>query len=290
MATCSFIDLRGRQALIERLGLQTRLAVWLRPTPQHAGELVSKIGGQIAWPPNVPWPTCHTPEPVIPPNSEHNDNYVPLAQFLKSDFPQISFPAESDVLQLLWCPRFHKHPANPTWLAGPEVRAFWRSRTSLEAHTNPIASHPEPSLVPNECIFRSIVIDDTKDWLELQDDQQHRVQELLGKDEHASTDSIGVRYGSTFGPVPGSKLLGYPGWHNPEPYPTCAEGHTMCHLFSTGSFEVEPGLGDWYWRYDTQFLDLTVHRAVCPVGLDILDGFVHIFYCEKYAQGVRSTL
>jgi hypothetical protein len=276
----NFVDLEGRRTLIEQLGLRTRLAVWLRPTQQHAGELVSKIGGQIAWPTNASWPSCHTPEPGIPPNSEHNDNYVPLAQFLRSDFPQISFPAKSDVLQLLWCPRFHGHPAHPRWHAGPEIQAFWHSWEGLEQHSNPIASQANPFLVPHECTFSPLAIDDTKDWLELQDDEQHRVQGLFCNDQTGSTEPIGVRYAQTLGPIPGTKLLGYPGWNNPEPYPTCAKGHVMCHLFTTGSVEVDPSFGDWYWRYDASFKDLAVHRSVDPVGLDALDGFVHIFYCD----------
>ena len=102
-------SLDERQATIDRLDMPTLSAVWLRPTPrQGAGISVSKIGGPIGWPYAVPWPVCERTELLYDHLPEQNTYYVPAAQFLKDDFPEIHFPPESDILQLLWCPRHHE--------------------------------------------------------------------------------------------------------------------------------------------------------------------------------------
>lgn len=272
------MDLDVRRAMIERLKILTRPAVWLRPSPASTGMRTSKIGGQFAWPPGVSWPVCNTPEPSIPDDIPHNDNYVALAQFLKSDFPQISFPPESDILQLLWCPRHHNHATHPLWLLGPEIRAFWHSVVELEERPNPIALAPNPFLVPQECTFHPVWLDDTPDWLDLSEAERHRIDRHL-TDVESKGDGAGVDYSGRIGAIPGTKLLGYPAWLNPETHPVCGNGHEMRHLFTVASQEVGD-VGDWYFRYDPSFVARTVHRVVCPLGLDIIDGAVLIFYCE----------
>src|SRR6266478_6819118 len=105
-------DLRERMEVLRHLGIPTLPAVWLRPEPRpYAGVFTSKIGGQIGWPKEVPWPICDGSDILFdPPLNEQNDYYVPVAQFRRDEFPEICFPENSDILQLLWCPRFHEQP------------------------------------------------------------------------------------------------------------------------------------------------------------------------------------
>src|SRR5579871_5766091 len=82
-----------------------------------------------------------------------NDFLVPVGQFLKTDFPEISFPSGSDVLQILWCPRYHTHPNGDIRMLGPNVKAFWHSTISLQRMTNPKPNCPDPTLVPEQCVL-----------------------------------------------------------------------------------------------------------------------------------------
>jgi hypothetical protein len=87
-------ELRERKEILRDLGIPTLPAVWLRPEPRpSAGVFTSKIGGQIAWPEDIPWPVCDVLDiPFDSPLDEQNDYYVPIAQFRRDEFPEISFP------------------------------------------------------------------------------------------------------------------------------------------------------------------------------------------------------
>src|SRR5579871_2557077 len=100
-----------REEILSKLGVATLPAIWLRPKPQDKlASTTSKLGGPIAWPADVSWPICEARDVLMDYLTVQNDFLVPVGQFLKTDFPEISFPSGSDVLQILWCPRYHTHP------------------------------------------------------------------------------------------------------------------------------------------------------------------------------------
>ncbi|TDC70591.1 DUF1963 domain-containing protein [Actinomadura sp. GC306] len=82
-----------------------RTAVRLHPRRGNPGVGDSHIGGPLLWPVDEPWPSCHNkpndwgrlehPEPVA---------MVPIAQLYASDIPDFHFPADFDLMQILWCP------------------------------------------------------------------------------------------------------------------------------------------------------------------------------------------
>jgi hypothetical protein len=42
---------------------------------------------------------------------QHNAAYLPIIQLRRDEFPELPWPAGTDLFQLLWCPRVHFFPA-----------------------------------------------------------------------------------------------------------------------------------------------------------------------------------
>ena len=98
----------------------TTIAVRLHPQQGEVADLgASKVGGQILWPENEPWPTCS--------HAEHLDDQrpvlVPILQLKKEDVPELPFPPKKNLFQLLWCPNRCEHDG----LFNPLPRIFWRN-------------------------------------------------------------------------------------------------------------------------------------------------------------------
>jgi hypothetical protein len=270
------LDDEQRAALLVELGLPTIPAVWLRPVPTSGiNTKASKIGGKFAWPARVPWPRCQSRDVFNDEEEHQNDFHVPLAQFRKDEFPEIRYPGEADILQLLWCPRFHEDPDTKWGLIGPEVAAAWHQVRDLEDIENPRPSFPEPKLIPTECAFRPLRLDDVPYLHALDDSLKTEVLDQLARapGEVSPTN----RYFDTLGPTPGTKLLGY---SDEQGSHFCRCGRPMAHLFTLGVVEVDRANGDWYARFDVP-PEQANWQEVRAVGLKSLDGFVHIFYCES---------
>ncbi|GLY74611.1 hypothetical protein Airi01_028780 [Actinoallomurus iriomotensis] len=136
------------------LGAYARTVVRLHPRPGTPDISSSHIGGPVLWPADEPWPHCSDPK-----YSEQNRHktpdrpvaMVPVAQLAAADFPEIAFPAGTDLAQILWCPSHH-----PTWGYAPAFRLIWRDSSTVTA---PLAAPPTPHLigdadyVPRPCVL-----------------------------------------------------------------------------------------------------------------------------------------
>src|SRR5262245_7879378 len=108
------------------LAVQARTAVRLHPRPGKAAPSDSKIGGVILWPQDRPWPACDGPhwpnyaflEPDIP--EGETVPLTPVLQLRASDFPEIEFLPNTDLLLVFWCLRIHKSP-----FCSPRPHIFW---------------------------------------------------------------------------------------------------------------------------------------------------------------------
>jgi hypothetical protein len=86
--------------------------------------------------------------PAAEPVAEGPVVMAPVLQLFRRDAPRLDFPADSDLLQLLWCPA--DHVRGP----GPAPRAFWRSAGAVGV---PLESAPplnrvfRDSWVPRPC-------------------------------------------------------------------------------------------------------------------------------------------
>src|ERR1022692_948127 len=153
-------ELDVRKRICDRLHIPMVPAVWLRPESCcTVARAVSKTGGEIAWPPSVPWPVCDEQDWMMNDLASQNDSHVSAAQFLKMDFPEICFPPGSDILQVLWCPRYHKDRRSGS-IRGPNVKAFWHATDDLREVPNPQPKCADEYMIPNECLFRPIRLDD----------------------------------------------------------------------------------------------------------------------------------
>lgn len=290
-------DFRRRQELLAKSSAPTIPAVWLRPTIKaDAGLTASKLGGKIAWPKTTKWPKCDGGDEVYEHVPGRNDNYVPLAQFRKDDFPEINFPEESDILQLLWCPRLHMDAHNEDWVDGPKMKAFWHSVGQLEDLGNPKPRCPDPGLVPRECIFDPLRLDDTVMWVHLTESQRSKAVGPLAEEQYSGSlewvpdEAVpALQWGETAGPIPGTKLLGYLnyGFHSllEQNVPECNGGHRMSHLFTLTSGEIDPGEGKWYIRQRYRGGGEPLES-----WLRALVGVFHVFYCDKCQDHPVSTV
>ncbi len=283
MADENEFDLAKRAKLLHRLGIATLPAIWLRPyTQSGVAPTASKIGGLIAWPDKVPWPVCNGTDASLSDGDVQNDFFVPLAQFRRDEYSEIRFPGDSSILQILWCPRLHEDSNPAHGLLGPKIQIFWHRLEDLRPHVNPTPRCANPYLLPNECGLRPLQLDDALPWWLLNTQQQADIeayQQTLWR-----TPDTGGRYRdlylSNLGTIPGTKLLGCSNEQDEFVNRTCACGRLMGHLLSVGSTEVDPSNGEWYRRYGPELKSEHTHRAVTPIGLDLLDGSVQIFYCE----------
>ncbi|HET6572458.1 MAG TPA: hypothetical protein VFG68_02560 [Fimbriiglobus sp.] len=97
------------------------------PTPDE-----SKLGGRFLWPTAEPWPTCE----------EHGIPFVPVLQLRQQDAPPtVAYRPDTDLMQLLWCPRDHLTPT-----------VVWRKRADVTAPADaPPTDLAFPGFVPVPC-------------------------------------------------------------------------------------------------------------------------------------------
>src|SRR4051794_25602761 len=73
--------------------------------------LSSKAGGKIPWPDDEEWPHC----------PEHDLPFIAVLQLLREDVPELPFPEDMNLLQVLWCPEDHDECGY-----APCATLFWR--------------------------------------------------------------------------------------------------------------------------------------------------------------------
>jgi len=249
-----------------------RTAVRLHPRPAAVDvpASASKIGGPILWPLTDPWPTCGDLEYVVqqvelapddpfsimaaqhnpgllrrgtayegsgvgPADQRHTGIFLPILQIRRADVPELPFPAESDLFQMVWCSRLHMPDLQP------RMRVAWRTERLLtttrtefpaplsnEAHLGP---HTDDLLIPlRVCLLQP---ERVVEYPSLRDLEERRVlstdtlADLM--DEHES-GALGTAYA-------GTKVGGYPDWIQDPAWPQCAQGHDMVHLMTFDSSE-----------------------------------------------------
>ncbi|MBM3785409.1 MAG: hypothetical protein FJW30_13665 [Acidobacteria bacterium] len=84
-----------------------------------------------------------------------NDYFIPLLQAFQHDFPDIPFPEGSDLLQVLWCPRYCRQRNG---MPSPVVRCVLRAGAQVEFPLSefPQARMPIKGLVPESCNVQGV--------------------------------------------------------------------------------------------------------------------------------------
>lgn len=229
-------------ALIPELMPLARPVVRLHPRPGSADPRTSSVGGPFLWPADEPWPMCPTTEHHVslwrnnndPRPLKAGDNEFPLAgilQLFAADVPELPFPANTDLLQVLWCPFQETHyPVEPVLM--------WRDSTQI-TETLDVFPTPHP-LADDEVLPRCCVLDPER----LVEYPNSDVPGDLIPQVRAATDQIKAETGWWFhyhlSSAPGLKVGGYPGWTQEPCWPDCSGcGRTMDHLLTIPSDECD---------------------------------------------------
>jgi uncharacterized protein (TIGR02996 family) len=203
---------------------------------------MSKVGGRFLWPASEPWPSC----------AECNVNLVPMLQLRSRDFPDVQFPAGTDLLQLFWCANEAAHGYQPA----PHL--WWRTAAAVES---PRSDEPDLSAfppeyewartIPFECaVYPERVIEYPVYEDDLADiagrEQAEHIRQLLDNIDIGPTDDLTERYYTEsslqnpgilacaeLGMCPGSKIGGKPVF--------VYEGQQLDHLVTLSSWEVDSG-------------------------------------------------
>ncbi|WP_051132766.1 hypothetical protein [Nocardia paucivorans] len=282
-------------AEVPELAAYTRTTVRLHPKKRRPGVSDSHIGGPLWWPANEPWPTCTEPYlawvPVVRPDGRHGmrmgpteaeepNPLVPIAQLWRRDFPEIDYPDDTDVLQVLWCPDEH----DQFDFGGPMVRLVWR-------HTEPgvalLDSPPTPRRIsdriylPHPCsLHPERVVEYPCDEVyppELQ--ERLRQWEIAhfpttphdeGYDEEQVEEYGCSCYQYLLSVAPGCKVGGWTSWHATDMYdvPCLDCGGETRELLKLDSCEWDGGSGPrWKPVVDSGTASRDAEPECEPTGL-----------------------
>ncbi|MFE4457195.1 hypothetical protein ACFROC_07545 [Nocardia tengchongensis] len=264
-------------------------AVRLHPRPGQPEAWVSHIGGPLLWPAADPWPRCDArfcwhylsdgpagTSSVQPSRvsglsvDERTDRLrascdvplTPLVQLYRADFPEIAFPAGSDVLQLLWRGGFWDRDC---------IRAYWRDSASVFAVQ--AAPPVDVQVAVRPCVLDPERIIDFPWFEELPGDVLRRINDALGESAAEEGRPAAPALYHRLSAAPGFKVGGSLAWPAVEmPSVICPDCGASCTLLvQLDTYEWLPSDPDSPWRpsacgdvaEDTEEYE----NACSPVGL-----------------------
>jgi hypothetical protein len=198
---------------------------------------------------------------------------IAVMQLYARDVPELPFPEDTDLFQLLWCPNWHAAP----WY-GPHPVTVWRTAARVGRR---LAELPAPRFdgldrdlapddyVPRPCVVHPEPVIEYPDPEDLPDGLAERVRQC---DEES-----GGRYWAELSTAPGSKVGGHPSWIQSPEWPTCRCGRRMDHLLTIASGEFGSE-GRW-----TRFMNCGLWA---PHGIKLGGGggSLYLFTCTACAE------
>lgn len=235
------------ESVLPELAAHRRTTTRLHPRPGAPTALESSIGGPLLWPGDEPWPTCVTEFFAWDVSGPARRDWqhpapnpmVPVLQLFSRDATTITYPAGTDLLQLLWCPCIHPELPGSKQAFAPSYALIWRDSNSLSEAARPA---PPRDADPTPCTVHPEVL--TEYSSELPPELRDRTGEL---DEEGWGDSRGVLYQYDLSVAQGSKVGGWARWHAVDPHhppcPDCATPLEM--LINLDSIEHQGGGSSW---------------------------------------------
>jgi len=223
-------------AALPELAPYARDAALLHPVRGEPEVGDSSIGGMLLWPSDEPWPECSLPD-VGSADGKPATAMVPVAQIFRRDMPGPWWPADLDLLQILWCPNEHWDPPPPQDDVSPVIEVRWRRTADV---TSRLAIQPSPSrydedgYLPQACAITAEHVTDFPFWEELPPELRPRLEELVRETGDG---------GDVITRLAGWKLGGWPTWHltNPTTFP-CGECASDMRLLFTVASDNETGV------------------------------------------------
>ena len=279
--------------LIPELASRSIVATRLHPRPGSETAMdISKMGGSFIWPQSEEWPFC----------DEHKTHFSTVLQLKSQDIPGNRFPANRDLLQILWCPNDHESSGY-----APAVKAFWRRHQDIAEssslsgniirgmdeyqpkfctlHPEPVLEFPSPYELSEELIKKISACPELR-----------RAAQDLRRETKTEWDAS-YAYQCLWSVAVGTKVGGYVHWVQDAAIPKCSAcGNSMAHVLTIASAEFDGATRDrrcpiedrecWQADYETR---KSAQRAS---GLMLGDmGYVYIFTCNRCDVGaVQSVL
>ncbi|PXF43225.1 hypothetical protein BWQ96_07054 [Gracilariopsis chorda] len=274
---------------IPRVDIATHFAISTRTTvllhPRRAAvpdPFASKVGGRFAWPENEEWPKC----------PQDGEVFVPILQLKKKDVPELIFPGEMDLFQLLWCGEDHEGES-----ADPLTHVFWRKADAIGPLLDEMpATSPDiynTSHIPRECaVFPERVVEcdpaqpntDSElidEWLRIHATEDF---EAIGLIESYREDA----YLSQFAAAPSTKIGGFPSYiqdMEEQDIPVCECSSKMRYFLTVSSRDIGDGCSHYRWAPS----DIERDENHCPkhaafYGTDLClgdAGSVYVYICQS---------
>lgn len=271
-----------------------RVTVRLHPRPGDPAVGDSSMGGPLLWPADEPWPVCESFVPFDQEGSRSEDErewhqpapLLPVLQLYARDVPELPFPEETDLCQVLWCPTDHGDDYMPN------VMVRWRdSATVSTVQTCPqpvIFEDSDEGYLPTACVLNPERVPEFPDYSDLPEDLQDHV---ISWENSAEAENWMYQYHLSV--APGTKVGGWVGWIQWPDWPTCPKGHSMEHLLTITSRESD-GESWKTWTPVQDQADIGWHPSTVngepvrialvphqrPAGLMIGDaGSLYVFTC-----------
>ncbi|MFI8964603.1 hypothetical protein ACIGO8_21100 [Streptomyces sp. NPDC053493] len=217
-----------------------RTATRLHPRPGAVAPTDSSVGGPLLWPAAEEWPVCpeHDGEPLLA-----------LAQFHVRDVPDLApfAPPGTDLLQVLWCPRYAHRDARRSEY-GPLTELVWRRSAGVRG---PLARPRRPSVaeeryVPVPCVLHPEQVVEYPYGDYLPEELDLRIQ--AWEDElQARIGDLAPWYQYDLSLAPGWKIGGWDSWHKTDldrvHCPACGTG--MRVLLRIDSYETQASWGPY---------------------------------------------
>jgi len=167
---------------------------------------------------------------------------VPVLQLYARDVPELPFPEDTDLFQLLWCPNWHDGPWH-----GPAPLTIWRRAADV---TEPLPTPPAPRFeddwewcardyVPLPCVLHPERVTEYPHPCNLPAQYPHACNlpvELAERIEQWDERHDDL-YWTALSTAPGTKVGVHPRWIQAPEWPVCGCGRRMQHLLTVASEE-----------------------------------------------------
>jgi uncharacterized protein YwqG len=281
------------EELFPELKGQAKTTVRLHPRRGlETGISESKMGGLFLWPADEPWPVCTELEAslkfkglLLPNDSarfidkddpEHNDAFIGVLQLRAEDFPEMIFPEEKDLFQLLWCPRDHLNEYCPF------SKVYWRKE---EDTVNPadkvfLPKNPDKNYLPQPCYLNPERVLEYPSGFELPEEFFFK---RIDAWQETQDDAL---YEYEMSVAPGTKIGGYVAWIQGAYEVECKQGHIMEHLLTIASWEFQ-GISYTRWLAieDQTIINASAekwHIVRQPSAIMLGDaGSLYLFICRQ---------
>jgi len=200
---------------------------------------------------------------------------VPVAQLHRRDIPDFAGPADTDLLQVLWCPLGH-----PDEDYNPRVRLYWRRSADVgkRLHAPPEPAVVHDSYLPVPCVLHPEQVREYQYGGLLPGELDSRIAAWEAETGHSYQYDLSL--------APGWKVGGFANWSLTDPYPVnCSEcGATMTLLFTAASGEWHGRGGSW------RPADESPGATGKPVGVTIGRGYaLYVFRCPESYEHLPAT-